>query len=171
MAFGQPLGDCGVEFVEMAREKVVGVFDDNQPVFSRQCRHGLFYFFSRTEIVVGPMNKKLRLEAIRQKRKVAAVHRDADPDQFADARIAAADAKTHETPEAEACKQEWNARKLCSEIVEGGLHIALLAAPVVVHTAAQASTAKIKAQHRDAQGVHGFRSVINHLVVHGAAKE
>jgi len=30
----------------------------------------------------------------------------ANPDQFADARIAAADSKAHETPEAETCKQE-----------------------------------------------------------------
>src|ERR1700739_1775198 len=171
MALGQPRRDGGGELVEMAREKVVGVFDDNQPVFSAQLRDSFLHSLSFAEFVVGAVNEQLRLRAIRKEREIRAVHRDPDPDQFADARIAAADTKAHETPKAEAGEEQRDAWKLCSKIIERGFHIALLAASLVVVAWDEARAAKIEAQHRDAQGIQSFRRVINHLVVHGAAKE
>ena len=171
MAFGQPGGNCGVEFVQMASEKVVGAFHNYQPIFARECRDDFLHLFSRAEFIVGSVNEELRLGAIRKKRKIAAVHRDAQPDQFDHAGIAAAHTKAHETPEAEAREEQRDARKLCSEKVERGLHITLLAAPIVVRTAAPSRTSKIEPEDRDAQSVHGLRSVIDDFVVHRAAKE
>jgi len=150
---------------------MVGVIHNYQFVFSGERRNNFLDFLSRAKFIIGPVNEQLRFGAIRQKRKIAAVHRDADPDQFADARIAAADSKAHETPKAETRKQEWNARKLCSKVIERRLHIALLTAPVVVRAAAQACTAKIEPEHRDSQGIQSFGRVINHFVVHGPTKE
>jgi hypothetical protein len=171
MAPGQPGGDGGVEFIQVPSEKMVGLSHNNQPVFSGQRRDGLLHFFSFAEFVVGAVKEELRLGTIRQEREIRAVHRDADPDEFADTCIAATYAKTHKTPKAEAREEQRDARKLCSEIIERGLHVALLAASFVVFTRAQACAAKIEAQHRDAQGVQRFRRVINHLVVHGTAEK
>jgi len=171
MSLGQPGGDCGVELIEMAREKVVCVFNNDEVIFSGQHRDSFLHLFSRAEFVVGTVNEEFWFGAIRKKRKITPVYGDADADQFAYARITAANPKTHDTSKAEPREEQRNARKLCSEIVERRLHIALLAASFVVLTRAQTCTAKIETEHWNSQGVKGFCRVINHLVVHGAAKE
>jgi hypothetical protein len=57
MALDQPAGDGCVKFVEMAREKVVRVFHDNQPALSGERRDSLLHFLSRAEIVVGAVDE------------------------------------------------------------------------------------------------------------------
>ena len=89
MTLGQPPGDGRIEFVQMAGEKVVGVFHNNQAFFSLERRYQFLHFCSWTELIVGSVNKQPRLAALCQKRKVTAVHGDTDSDQFAHARIAA----------------------------------------------------------------------------------
>ena len=58
-------------------EKVVGVFHNNQAFFSLERRYHFLHFCSLAELIVGAVNKKLRLRALCQKRKIAAVQRDA----------------------------------------------------------------------------------------------
>ena len=171
MALGQPGGNGSVEFVQMARKEVVRFFHDNQTVFSGERRDHSLDFFSRAELVVGAVNEEFRFGATRKKRKVAAVHRDAESDQFADSRIPATNPQAHDTAEAETCEQERNTRKLRSEIVHRGLYIALLATSFIVFARAQTRATKIEAKNRDAQGVQGFRDVIDDLVMHRPAKE
>ncbi len=77
----------------------------------------------------------------------------------------------HPGAKTESCEQERDARKFEREKIERGADILPFAKSAIVYTGAAASAAKIETQHRDAKGIERFRRLVDHLVVHGAAKE
>lgn len=98
------------------------------------------------------------------------MYRQSEPDQANYARIAAAHAQTNIRAKGKAGKED-RAPVLGREPVECGTHIVLLALAVIVLAFAQSGSAKVKAQHRQAEPLQGLGRVVNHFVVHGSAAE
>ena len=68
-------------------------------------------------------------------------------------------------------EQERHTRELGSKKVQRGADIVLLAAAPIVFAGAKSCTAKIESQNRYANGIQRFRCLVDHSVVHGAAKK
>ncbi len=68
-------------------------------------------------------------------------------------------------------EQERHTREFSDEKVEGRADIVLLAAAPVMFAGAKSCTAKIESQNRYANGIQRFRCLVDHFVVHGAAKK
>src|SRR5271170_3028985 len=85
---------------------MVGVRNDHQRIVSRQTRNHLAYSRDGTVLVVFAVHEKLGLRAIRQERKVAAVHGNAEPDQPRHASIRAARAQTNPRAKTKTRKQQ-----------------------------------------------------------------
>src|SRR5258707_7939661 len=87
------------------------------------------------------------------------------------ARIFAAHAQADPSAETESRRQQRYAGKLRSKKIQSGAHIALLARAAIVYAGAQSRAAKIKSQDGNAKSIQCFRGLVNHLVVHRAAKK
>jgi len=101
-----------IQLVEIACEEMIGCFHDNKMIAAWQRGHKRLDFLSRAELVITPVNEKLGLVALQQKRKIRTIHRNAQADQVRDLRIFASDAQSHQGTKTESCDQEWHTGKL-----------------------------------------------------------
>ncbi len=122
--------------IEVAGEEVVGIFDDDEAIFTGKSRDEFFNFGASAEFVVGAVNEEFGLGAIGEKPEIGAVHRNAEADEFVDARIAAADAQANQTAKTETNKKQWRVREFGGEKIQGGLHVTLFADAFVVSAGA-----------------------------------
>ncbi len=87
------------------------------------------------------------------------------------ARIFAAHAQADPSAETESRRQQRYAGKLRSKKIQSGAHIALLARAAIVYAGAESCAAKIKSHNRNAKSIQGLRRLVNHFIVHCAAKK
>ena len=80
-------------------------------------------------------------------------------------------AQTDQGAKTETRQQEGHARKFRGEKIERGTDVILFPEAVIVHAGAESRAAKIKSQNRNAESIDRLRYLVNHFVVHGAAKE
>ena len=132
MTADEPSGDGLVELVEMARKEMVSLFDDGQPVFTRQGGDEFGNFGSGAVLIIGALNKELGLRAAPEVCKIGAVDWNAEANQTGDARIDTADAKADPTPKTETGEKQGDIRKFRVKKTDGGLDVALLALAAVV---------------------------------------
>jgi len=168
---GQPGVDGATQSVELAGKEMIDSFDDDEMIFAGERGDERFDFFDGAVLVVASVHEQLGLLAVAQEREIRVVHGNAQADQVRDARVFAADAHTDPRTETESREQQRHTRKLGSKKIQHGTDIALLAVAAVVYAGAESRAAKIEAQHGDAESIERFRRLVNHFVVHRAAKK
>src|SRR5260370_3491392 len=146
-------------------------FDDNEMVAPRESGNEGFNFFDGAVFVVSSVHKKFWLAALAQERKIRAVDGNTQADQVRDARVFAADPHANPGAKTESRKQQRHTGKLGSKKVQRSANIVPLAKTTVVNPGAQPCTAKIEPQYGDTEGIQRLRRLVNHFVVHRAAKE
>src|SRR5882724_11259421 len=85
--------------------------------------------------------------------------------------VFAAHAQADPNAETESRRQQRYAGKLRSKKIQSGAHIALLARAAIVYAGAESCAAKIKSHNRNAKSIQGLRRLVNHFIVHCAAKK
>ncbi len=80
-------------------------------------------------------------------------------------------AQTDQGAKTETRQQEGHARKFRGEKIERGTDVILFPEAVIMYPGAESRAAKIESQNWNAESIQRFRRLVNHLVVHGAAKQ
>jgi len=166
-----PVRDRRIHLVELAHEKMVGVLHNNDFVFARQRSNHHLQFVHCAVNVIRAMHEKLRFFTPRQIRKIRIVDWRSQPDQRSDSLIFAANAKSHPAPETESGNEKRNIWKFGSEKFQRRTNIAAFPFAAIVFSFAHSRSAKIETQHWKSKRIQRFRSLIDHFVVHRAAKE
>src|SRR5438132_13485 len=81
------------------------------------------------------------------------------------------DAQTYPCSKTESRQQDGNSRKFPGKKIERGANVVLLTLAAIVNAGAEPCAAKIESQNRKPPGIQGFRGLVNHFVVHRAAKQ
>lgn len=170
-SWSHPRADGSINLVELSREKVIGVFDKNQFVFSRQRCDQAFNLFPSSINIVGSVHEELRFLAPQQIRKIHIVHWRAQPDKRFHAHIFATHSKSDPAPETESAHKQRNAWKFRREKIECDAHIIPFGFAAIVFSFAQSRSAKIETQNGKSKRVQGFRRLVNDFVVHRPAKQ
>ena len=111
MMFVEPGLYRASNFIELARKKMVGAVDYDEPFRLGQGFEQCFNVRARAELVISALNKKLRLGALAQISQVRAIHGKSQTDEFRDAIVRAADSQSHPRSEAEPREQNRRRRK------------------------------------------------------------
>jgi hypothetical protein len=171
MAAEEPSGDGVVQFVEMASEKMVGVIDEDELIFAGQRSNEFSDSALGAMLIIGAVDEELGLCAVPKIREIGAVDGNAEPNQFAYARVCAAHPKANPASKTETGEKQGDVREFRGEKTDGGLDVTLLALTAVVRSGAKSRAAKIESQDGKAKGIQGFGGLIDNLVVEGAAEE
>jgi len=131
MAADKPTGDGLVKLVEMAREKMVGVIDDGQLIFTGQRCDEFGNLGSGAMLIVCAVDKEFGFLAAQEISEIGVVDRNAKSNPIGDTRIGAADAKANPSTETETGEKQGDVRKLRGKKIDGGLGVALLALAAV----------------------------------------
>src|SRR6266851_3267645 len=123
----------------MSREEVIAAGNDRHPCIfpdvRRKLLNHLAQLFGRTEAIEFTGDQELRLIAAVKIIEAAAVQiadRQAETEEFRDARIAASGAQTDPGTKTEARDEQRHAREFCREKINHGQNIVRLASPFVV---------------------------------------
>ena len=151
---------------------MVGAFKNHQFRGFGQSRDECLQTRSGTELVAGAADEELGFGAGFQEIVVvgAVVDRgdgSAKADDGVHPRIRASRAQPHSSSEGKPGKDQWK-MEFAIQPVESGANIVDFAGAVVVLTVAESSTAKIKAENRQSEGVQRFHGVEDHFIVQGA---
>ena len=117
------------------------------------------------------MDKELGLWAAPEIGEIGPVHGNSEADELSNAPVAATRAKANPRAEAEAGEQQWHARKLLCEKIDGRAHISFLAAALIMDSGTKPGAAEIEAQDGETQRVERFGGLINDFIVECAAEE
>src|SRR5580765_41843 len=108
MAFGKPRSDGSIDLIQLSYKKVIGIFDNDQVVFTRQRGNQTFQFVYCTINILSAVYEELRFFALHQIRKVGVVHRRSETDQRSNSRVFASGLKSNPAPETKSRDEERN---------------------------------------------------------------
>jgi hypothetical protein len=162
---------CLAQLVEFAGKKMIDSLNHYKLILARYRGNEPFDLLDSPVFVLASMHKQLGFRALSQERKVRAVDGNTQPYQVSNARIFAPDAHTDPRAKAEPRKQQRHPGNFCSKKIKRGANVVLLALAAIVNPGAKSGATKIKSQNRNTQGVQRLRRLVNHLVVHRAAKQ
>ena len=166
-----PVRDRRIDLVELPDKKVIGIFDNDELVFSRQRRYQALHFVDRTINIIRTMHEELRLFALHQIRKVRVVHRRSETDQRSNSRVLAAGLKPNPAAETKSRNEERNAWEFRGEKIQRGPNIAAFTLAAIVFSLAHSGAAKIESQNGKSKSIKRFGGLIDDLVVHRAAEK
>ncbi len=167
---GEPGVDGPPYLVKFAGKKMIDSFNHREMIVAGESGNQRFNFFDGAVFVVSPVHKKFGLVALAQEREIRSVDGNTQADQVRDARILAAGTHANPGAKTESRKQQRHPGKLGSKKVQPSANIVPLSKTTVVDPGAQPCTAKIEPQHRDTEAIQRLRRLVNHFVVHRAAK-
>ena len=178
MPFPQPFRYQMVQLGKMPFEEVIptGNESDSRPLLdlSGELLDHRSQLVWRTELIELAGYQKLRLIAaaeIRQAPAVKIADRKSEANELGDARVAAPGAQPDPGTETETRNEQRHAGIFHSEKLNRRQDVALLAQPLIVRSFAQAHSAKVESQDGQPKSMNGFSRLVNHLVVHGPAKQ
>ena len=166
-----PDRDRRSHLIQLSYKKVIGTFDNDEPVFSRQRGNQTFQFVYCTINILSAVHEELRLFALHQIRKVGVVHRRSETDQRSNSGVLAACLKSHPAAETKSRNEERNVWEFQSEKIQRGANIAAFTLPAIVFSLTHSGAAKIETQNRKSKSIERFGGLIDHLVVHRAAEK
>jgi len=145
---GHPVRNRRIHLIELPHKKMIGVFHHDELAFVRQRGHKTLHFVDRAINIIRSVHEELRLCALRQKRKVSAIHWGSKTNQYTDSNVLATNSKSDPATETESRNQKWKAWKFRSEKIERRAHITAFPFATIVLAFALPSSAKIETQHR-----------------------
>lgn len=91
----EPICDRSIEFVELAREKVIHAFHNDKMILTWERRNERFDACQRAILVVTAVDKQFRLAALTQEGKIRAVDGNPQPNQMRNSRLLATDTQPY----------------------------------------------------------------------------
>src|SRR4029077_20185990 len=95
MPFSEPVADRGSDFFELPGEKMIGAFNDYEPLGLAHCCENRFDIFAGSEFVAPALHNQFWFRARLQEAKIGIIHGESEANRLRHARIRASDAQSH----------------------------------------------------------------------------
>jgi len=155
----------------MAREKMIGSLDEDQPLWLGQSPDERFETLARAKRIVAALKEQLWLRAPAEAGNIEAIDGKAEHDEARYAIVLASDAETHPGPKTEPRQHNRFFRVFRCKVVEGRPDVVPFAPSPVVLTLTETGASKVETQHGGAALMKRPGNLVNDLVVHCAAEQ
>jgi hypothetical protein len=155
----------------MAREKMIGAFDEDEPLWFGQSSDERFEALAGAKRIVATLNEQLWLRALAEAGNLEAIDRKAERNEARYAIIFASDAEAHPRPKTEPSQKDRFFVVFRGKVVKGRADVVPLAPAPVVLTLTETGASKVESQHGCAALMKRPGHLIDDLVVHCAAEQ